>query len=359
MQQNRIHRYMRHGMLPQLRVFQAVSRHGNFTRAAEELHIAQPTVSSHIKKLTETVGLPLLEHVGMRVHPTATGAALNAACEEILAVLARFEDTLSDLRELRSGTLRIAVGTTEKYIVPRLLAEFARRHPGIEASLQVLPCEPLLARLLADADDLYFLTHPPEHAGIVAQPVLPNPFVVLARSDHPLARVKSIPFSRFAQEPILVRESGSSTRAVTRRVFAQRSFEPRVRMELGSNEAIKEAILAGMGVAILARYSIGLNLDPQEMAELDVEGFPIELCWHVVYPASKHLSPLAQAFADMVKREAKSLLAVPSFAGQADIAASNARRHVVHPRIAKVHEAGNRKSSSPRRPGSAVMGRRT
>ena len=337
MRQGRIHRYLRHGILPQLRVFEAVARHGNFTRAGEELHIAQPTVSSHIKKLTETVGLPLLEHVGRRVYPTTTGAALSVACEEILAALARFENTLSDLRELRSGMLRIAAGTTGMYILPRLLAEFARRHPGTEASLQVFPCEALLARLLEDADDLYFLTHPPEHEGIVVQPILPNPFVVLARSDHPLASAKAIPLSRFAQEPLLIREPGSSTRAMTKRVFAQRGLEPRVRMELGSNEAIKEAILAGMGVAILARYSIGLRFNTDELTELDVEGFPIELSWHVAYPAGKHLSPLAQAFVDMVKREAKSLVAAtpPSFAAQADIAAPRPARRNGRPEPSK------------------------
>ncbi len=296
-------------MLPQLRVFEAVVRHGNFTRAAEEMHIAQPTVSLHIKKLVETVGLPLLEQIGKRVYPTATGVALNAACAEILATLQRFEETAADLRELRSGTLRIAAGTTEKYIVPRLLAEFVRRYPSIEASVQVLSCEALLARLKEDADDLYLMTHPPECGGIVAERILPNPFLVLARSDHVLADARSVPFSRFAREPLLVRESGSSTRAVTMRVFAERGLAPRVRMELGSNEAIKEAILAGLGVAILARYSIGLDLDPQRLAVLDVEGFPIELYWHFAYPVGKHLSPAARAFVDMVRREAESLLA--------------------------------------------------
>ncbi|MGE5791542.1 MAG: LysR family transcriptional regulator, partial [Bacteroidota bacterium] len=180
-------RYLRSGLLPQLRVFEAVVRHGSFTRAAEELHISQPTASLHIKKLTETVELRLLEQVGKRVHPTAAGVALSAACEEILGALVRFEDTLSGLRDLRSGSLKLAAATTEKYIVPRLLAEFVRRHPGIEASVRVLPCEALLARLVDGIDDLYLLTHPPERADLVAHPVLPNPFVVLARSDHPLA----------------------------------------------------------------------------------------------------------------------------------------------------------------------------
>jgi LysR family transcriptional regulator, low CO2-responsive transcriptional regulator len=308
MRQRKIQRYFRHGVLPQLRVFEAVARHGNFTRAAAELHLAQPTVSLHIKKLTETVGLPLLERRGNRVCPTEIGAALGTVYADLFGAFARFEDRLCELSERRGGTLKITAGTNEKYIVPRLLAEFVQRSAGIEVSLQVLPRQGVLARLANDADDLYVLTDPPQSEALVARPVLPNPFIVLARRDHPLAGAKSIPFSRFAQEPLLVREPGSSTRAVVDRIFAERGLEPRVRMELGSNEAIKEAILAGMGMAVLARYSLGLRLDQRELTVLDVEGFPIELNWHFVYLAGKRLSPVARAFVEMVRHEAKSLL---------------------------------------------------
>jgi LysR family transcriptional regulator, low CO2-responsive transcriptional regulator len=315
--QRKVQRYLRSGLLPQLRVFEAVVRHGSFTRAAEELHISQPTASLHIKKLTETVELRLLEQVGKRVHPTAAGVALSTACEEILGALVRFEDTLSGLRDLRSGSLTLAAATTEKYIVPRLLAEFMRRHPGIEVSVRVLPCEALLARLVEGMDDLYLLTHPPERTDLIVHPVLPNPFVVLARSDHPLAGAKSTPFARFAQEPLIMREPGSGTRAVTKRVFAERGLKPSVRVELGCNDAIREAVLAGLGVAVLARYSIGFDLDPQALAVLDVEGFPIESDWHIAYPAGKRLSPIAHAFMEMVQREAKRLLAATPAASAA------------------------------------------
>jgi DNA-binding transcriptional LysR family regulator len=304
----KVQRYLRSGLLPQLRVFEAVVRHGSFTRAAAELHIAQPTASLHIKKLTETVEAPLVELVGNRVQPTAAGLALKTASDEIVAALARFEEALAGLRDLSSGSLKIAAATTEKYIVPRLLAEFVRRHPDIEASVQVLPCAALLARVAEGDDDLYFLSLPPEREDIVVHPVLPNPFVVLARSDHPLAGAKSTPFARFAQEPLIVRELGSVTRAVTKRAFAAHGLEPAIRMELGCNDAIKEAVLAGLGVAVLARYSIGFSLDPRALAVLDVEGFPIESHWHIAYPAGKRLSPIARAFVAMVQGEAKSLL---------------------------------------------------
>ena len=306
MQRGTLRRYLRHGMLPQLRVLEAVARHGSFTRAAEELHMAQPTVSLHIKKLTQTIGAPLLKHVGKRMHPTAVGRALCATCEEILNCFARFDDTLSDLRELNSGTLRIAVGSSEKYIVLPLIAEFARRYPAIDASVQVLARDAALARL-ADDDDVCVVSEPPRSAGLVTLPIYPNPFLVFARSDRSLTNETPIPFARFAQEPLLVREQGSAARAVAERIFETRGAAPRVRMELGSNEAVKEAMLSGLGVAILARFSMGLDM-PRELAPLDVEGFPVEAHACLVYPKGKHLSPAALAFCQMVNVETKGLL---------------------------------------------------
>jgi DNA-binding transcriptional LysR family regulator len=327
MQRGTLRRYLRHGMLPQLRVLEAVARHGSFTRAAEELHMAQPTVSLHIKKLTQTIGTPLLEHVGKRMHPTAAGRALCAACEEILSSFARFDDTLSDLRELNSGTLRISVGSSEKYIVLPLIAEFARRYPAIDTSVQVLARDSALARLIEDSDDVCLVSEPPQSTELETLPIYPNPFLVFARSDRSLTNEKPIPFARFAQEPLLVREQGSAARAVAERVFETRGAVPRVRMELGSNEAVKEAMLSGLGLAILARFSMGLDM-PRELAPLDVEGFPVESHACLVRPEGKHLSPAAQAFCQMVKVETKGLLggAVPSRARRSARARDEAPR---------------------------------
>ena len=307
MQQTKLRRYLRHGMLPQLLVLEAVVQRGSFTRAAEELHMAQPTVSLHIKKLTQTIGMPLLERVGKRIHPTAAGRALCAACEEILSSLAHFDDTLSDLRALNSGSLRIAVGSSEKYIVLPLIAEFARRYPAIDTSVQVLTRDAALARLVENGDDVCVVTEPPRSAELLTLPIYPNPFLVFARSDLSLAEEKSIPFARFAQEPLLMREQGSAARVVAERVFETRRTVPRARMELGSNEAIMEAMLSGLGVAILARFSMGFQT-PRELAVLDVEGFPVESHACLVYPRGKHLSPAAQAFCQMVRVETKGLL---------------------------------------------------
>src|SRR5262245_4938045 len=307
MRQSRIRRYLRHGMLPQLQVFEAITRHGSYTRAAGELHLAQPTVSGHIRKLTDTVGLPLLEQVGKRVHPTTAGRELYAACQEIFRTLEGVEDALSGLRGLTTGRLRIASGTAGQWLVTRLLATFGAAHPEIEVSLHVNARQELLSRLAENADDLYLLANPPVGDDLVAQRILPNPLVALARADHALAGEKTVPLARFAQEPLLIREPGSGTRMQTERLFARHGLAPRVRMELGSDEAIVEAIVAGVGVAILSRHSARNLGEGGELAALGVEGFPLESHWHFVYPVGRQLSFAAQSFLDLARREAHRL----------------------------------------------------
>ena len=306
MRTSNIRRYLRHGMLPQLLVFESVARHGSFTRAGEELHLAQPTVSGHIRKLTDTVGLPLLEQVGKRVHPTAAGRELSSACRDIFSMLERVEGALADLRGLKGGTLRVASGTAGKRLAARLLAAFAETHPEVEVSLHVNCRRELLARLADNADDLYLFANPPEDSQVVAQRILPNPLVTLARADHPLAREKAIPFSRFAQESVLIREPGSGTRLMTERLFARHGLAPNIRMELGSDEAIVEAILAGLGVSILSRHALWRLSDQSVLAALDVDGVPPESHWHFVYPLGKQLSFAVQSFLDFARRNARS-----------------------------------------------------
>jgi DNA-binding transcriptional LysR family regulator len=309
MQQGKIRRYLKHGMLPQLRVFEAVARHGSFTRAAEELYLAQPTVSVQIRKLTDTVGLPLLEQIGKRVHPTAVGRELYAACQEIFRTLDGVESALSDIRGLKAGSLRVATSTSGKYLVPRLLAEFSKLHPGIEISLHVNGRESVLDRLADNRDDLYVLSNPPEEDDVVVQRISANPLVVFARAEHPLARERKIPFALFASEPLLMREPGSGTRMITERLYARHGLEPLIGMELGSNEAIRETMLAGLGTAILYRYSLGLGPDFGRLAVLDVEGFPVESHWHLVYPVGKRLSFVTETFMEFARKEAPRVMA--------------------------------------------------
>lgn len=295
-------------MLTQLRVFEAVSRLGSFTRAAEELYLAQPTVSVQIRKLTETIGMPLIEQVGRRVHPTAVGRELYSACCDIFDRLAGVEQRLADSRGLKAGTLRIAASTTAKYLAPRLLAEFVKAHPGIGVSLHVNCRQALLQRLAENADDLYILGNPPHEEDIIVQRLLPNPLVAFAPASYPLSREVKVPFARFAREPLLVREPGSGTRMAVERVFASHGIEPPIRMELGSDEAIREAMLAGLGVAILCRHSLGFDPNPAGLVLLDVEGFPIESHWHLVYPVGKQLSLVTETFIEFVRQVAQRVI---------------------------------------------------
>ncbi len=307
MPQSNIRHYLKHGMLPQLRVLEASARLGSFARAAEELHLAPPTVSVQIKKLSETVGFPLFEQVGKRIYLTDAGQRVYAGCAEVFRALAGIEETLIQMRGLETGHLQLAATSSAKNFAPRLLGAFIQRHPGVETALHIHNRSTLLERLRNNEDDLYLFGAPPEQPEVVVQAILSNPLVVFARNDHPLARQQNIPFARLAEEPYLVREPGSGTRSLILKLFQQRGLAPNIRMELNTNEAIREAILAGLGISILSRYTFGLEAEQTQLVCLDVEGFPLESHWYFVYPVGKQLSVAGRAFMDFARAEAKGL----------------------------------------------------
>jgi len=302
MKHRNLRRYFRHGTLSQLSVFEAVARHSSFTRAAEELHLAQPTVSVQVKKLAETVGLPLFEIVGKRVQLTAAGRELYAAVQDIFDGIGRVEERLSRLRAPGTGSLRIAVSTTAKYFAPRILAKFCERFPGIDIALAVMNRQQLLDRLASNVDDFCILSNPPDEIDVAMHTLLPNPTGVFARADHPLAARRKLRFADVAAEPFLIRETGSGTRLIAEQLFAAHGVAPKVRMELGSNEAIKQAILGGLGVSILSHHTMGPGAQHDGIVPLDVEGFPLARWWYLVHPSGKRLSPTAQAFLEEVTR---------------------------------------------------------
>jgi len=308
MSQSDIHRYLRHGTLPQLRLFEAIARLGSYARAAEELHIAQPTASVQIKKLSGTVGAALFEQIGKRLYLTDAGRCLQESCGEVFRAFTALDESLSAMRSLESGRLKLAVSTTGICFAPRLLGAFVRLHPGIETSLQAHNRQTLVERLKRNEDDLYLFADAPEMESVVAQELLPNPVVVLARDDHPLASERNIPFHRLATESFLIREEGSGARLIAMRLFALHRLSPTIRMELPTNEAIKEAVLAGLGITIMSRHTFGLDPESSRYLCLDVEGFPLENHWYLVYAQGKQLSPVARAFLDFARREAKGLL---------------------------------------------------
>lgn len=304
---------MRHSTLRQLEVFEAIARLGSFTRAAEELFLTQPTVSMQIKKLTDAVGLPLFEHVGKKVFLTDAGRELHKTSREIFKHFSHFEMAIADFKGLKQGTLRLAVVTTAKYFAPRLLGPFCHKYPGIQVSLKVSNRERVIERLADNQDDLYILGQPPEDLDAVAEPFLDNPLVALTPAEHPLAGKKNISLARLAEEPFLLREPGSGTRAAAEKLFAKHGLTIKVRMELGSNEAIKQAIVGGLGVSVLSRHTLALDAPMGQLAILDVEGFPIPRHWYVAYASGKQLSIVARTFLDYLKNASTHLHDVPCY----------------------------------------------
>lgn len=295
---------MKQATLHQLKVFEAVARHNSFTRAAEELFLTQPTVSMQVKQLTKAVGLPLFEQVGKRLYLTQAGQELLATCRGIFEQLAKFEMTIADLQGMKQGQLRLAVITTAKYFVPRLLGKFCQVYPGIEISLKVMNHERVVEHLSDNRDDLYIVSQLPEHLDIAYHSFLDNPLVVLAQHTHPLAQEKNIPLEKLVSEPFIMREVGSGTRKAVQRLFDQHGLTVKVKLELGSNEAIKQAIAGGLGISVLSRHTLGLEGVSNELTILDVQGFPIHRDWYVVYPAGKQMSVVARTFFEYLIEEA-------------------------------------------------------
>lgn len=297
-----------HLSLRQLQLFASVARNGSFSRAAEEMHLTQPAVSVQVKNLEDSVGLPLLEYFGRRVHLTDAGRELYALCETIFQSLDRFEMTVADMKGLKRGRLKLAVTTTAKYFVPRLLGPFCERFPGIDVALKVTNRERTLERLANREDDLYIMGQPPEGVDAEACPFLENQLVLMARADHPLAGRSRIPLAALADQPFLTREPGSGTRLAAEQFFARRRFTVRTRMELGSNEAIKNAIAGGLGIAVLSRHTLALEGEHGQIVVLDVEGFPIRRHWYVAFPANRQLSVVARTFFEYLKNEGEAIV---------------------------------------------------
>ena len=299
---------IRHASLRQLQVFEAIVRLGSFTRAADELFVTQSTVSMQTKKLADALGVPLFENTGRQVRPTEAGAALYQSCRAIFEILANVEMTVADLKGIKRGRLRLGVITTAKYFAPEVLGEFCKLYPGIEVALKVSNRDRIIERINANEDDLYIMGQAPsDQFNVEARAFAPNPLVMLAPRDHPLVGKQNIPLARIAEEPIILREPGSGTRDMTLTVFEHAGLRPKVRMELGSNEAIKHAVVGGLGLSVLSLHTLTLEGTEGPLAILDVQGFPIMRDWYLVYPKGKELSRVAQAFLDFALTLAPSM----------------------------------------------------
>jgi LysR family transcriptional regulator, low CO2-responsive transcriptional regulator len=285
--------------LHQLKVFAAVASHNSFTRAAEELFLTQPTVSMQVKQLAKTVGLPLFEQVGKKLYLTEAGKELYATCQDIFERLDRFEIAIADIKGLKQGTLRIAVVTTAKYVIPRILGPFCQRYPGIDISLTVTNHQRLVDSLTANQHDLYILSQPPEDIDVTVVPFLENPLVVLAARNHPLAKEKNIPIARLAEETFIMREPGSGTRKALQQMF----------------EAHNVPLKAKLDLSVLSKHTLALEGANSQIAILDVVGFPIERQWYIVHTSGKQLSAIAQAFYEYLMNDGKQVARETAFQG--------------------------------------------
>lgn len=299
---------IRHISLRQLQIFEAIVHHGSFTRAADTLFLTQPTVSMQIKKMEGSVGLPLFEQVGKQIHLTSAGKLLHEHTQLMMETFANLEMELADMQGLKTGMLRLAVVTTAKYFAPRALGKFCERYPGVDVALKVTNRERLLNRLAHNDDDLYIIGRPPQSDDVVFEPYLANPLVPVAPSSHPLAKLQNIEPQQLAAYPFIMREPGSGTRIAIENYFAEHNVKLKIRMELGSNEAIKHAIDAGLGLSVLSRHTLAREGEIASLTVLDAKGFPIPWQWYVGHSSGKRLSVVARAFLEFLKTESDKIL---------------------------------------------------
>lgn len=301
---------MRRLTLRQFRVFEAVARHLSFSRAAEELHLSQPAVSMQVRGIEVILGLPLTEQLGKKIFLTEAGREVLHASRAITARLDDLQANLAQLQGIDSGRLNLAVTSTVNAVATGILVRFRGRHPGVSIHLGVSNRESVLDQLAANRIDLAIMGQVPDGLELEATRFMDNPLVAIAPPDHPLVRKKNISIEDLAAESFLVREAGSGTRGAMERFFAARGLEIQSSMEMSSNEAIKQAVQAGLGLGILSLQTLEMELALKRLAILKVEGFPIMRHWYIVHRADKRLSPVALAFKSFLLDEATTVLSL-------------------------------------------------
>jgi len=285
-----------HVTLRQLQIFEAVASHNSISRAAASLHLTQPAVSMQMKQLEDQIGVPLIEQVGKRMFLTEAGEELHVYARDIASRMVDLNAAMDQYRALERGMLRLAVVSTANYFLPRIVSEFHKCHPGVRVSLQVANREIVLAQLAENSTDLAITGRPPDSLDVVAQHFMDNPLVVIAAPDHPLAALKHISLERLAEEMLVVREPGSGTRAAMERHFAEHGLAYRAGCELSTNEALKQAVRAGLGLGVVSAQTIELELQTGCLVVLPVENFPIVRRWFVLCRTHKRLSAAALTF---------------------------------------------------------------
>lgn len=299
---------VRHATLRQLQVFVAIAKEGSFSKAAERLHLTQPTVSMQVKKLSEAVGEPLFEQIGRKVYLTEVGRIMLDAAQSILDQLALAEEKVNELRGVAGGTVRLSVVSTAQYFVPEVIYDFLEEYPDVNVVMEVGNRETLLERIQKNVDDFYILGQPPEGLRVESHVLANNPLAVVAHRDHPLAQKKGrIKLGALAEAPFLMRERGSGIRKQVEHVFQQQGFEPNIKMVLGGNEAIRLGLRENLGVTVASLPTLMDEIESGEVVVLNVEGFPLMRHWYLAWPEGKALSLASRLLIERLKKGAAGL----------------------------------------------------
>jgi DNA-binding transcriptional LysR family regulator len=289
----------------QLRLFLALEQTESVTKAARMMHITQPTASMQLKEMTENIGSSLFEVISKKIHLTALGKEFAKTAREMTDRWEAFEQHTSQMKGLTKGRLRVAVVSTAKYFIPKLLGSFCSKYPEVDISLEILNRDGVIRRVEDNSDDLYVMSRPPMHIDLEDQILMPNPLCMIAYKDHPLASKKNLRLQDLKHERFILRELGSGTRMSVDIHFKQKKFTPSLLLELGNNEAIKKAVASRLGVAVISIHALDQFDYDNEISVLKLQDFPINSQWHLVYLRGKQLSPIARAFHEHVLSESK------------------------------------------------------
>jgi DNA-binding transcriptional LysR family regulator len=299
---------MKNATFRQVKVFEAVARHLNYSRAAEELHMSQPGVSTHVKQLEGHAGLPLFEQLGKRIYLTSAGQEMLRYSRVIIQQLKEADEALAALKGIRGGRLDIAVISAGDYFFPGILAEFCRCHESVTVRLTVNNRQEIVHQLEDNTTDLAVLMRPPANPDLIAEMFAPQPHVIIAAPNHRLLRKRRISLQALTDEAFIVREQGSDTRLVTDELLAEFGVKFKSTMEIRSAETIKQLVIAGMGISLLSAHTIGMELELGRLSVLDVEGFPVMREWHIVHHKNKRLPAVAVAFKEFLLQEGAALI---------------------------------------------------
>lgn len=289
----------------QLKLFLALAETGSVTGAARVMHITQPTASMQLKDLSTAIGLPLFEIIAKKVYLTALGNELAETARRMTVEWEAFEQHVSSIKGYTKGSLKIAVVSTAKYFIPKIIGSFCEKYPEIDISLEVLNRDGIIKRLEQNMDDIYIMSMPPLNIEIEDEIFMPNPLVIIAAKNHPLSNQKNLDLHQLKNERFILRELGSGTRMASTIQFKKKKFVPNIRLELGSNESIKQAVAAGLGIGLVSIHALNDYQGFDDIAILNIEDFPIHSNWHIVRSVGKKLTPIAKIFHDHLLEQAK------------------------------------------------------